>query len=137
MDELDALLMNLPGYGLLTVTMKENALNGARVPDSFGIWPGHEGYEATYDVYFAAINLLGFLMAQPVVRQTSSEGTSVAVDAPNWGALAAYYRSQSMICNAQGNGVLSRVTIPDVPHVRRTNMQYGGDDNADVDTDVA
>lgn len=137
MDELDALLMNLPGYGLLTVTMKENALNGARIPDSFGIWPGQEGYEPTYDVYFAAINLLGFLMAQPVVRQTSSEGTSVAVDAPNWGALAAYYRSQSIICNVQGNGVLSRVTIPDVPHVRRTDMQYGGDDNADVDTDVA
>ncbi|AVO24400.1 hypothetical protein PBI_ADLER_9 [Microbacterium phage AlexAdler] len=137
MDELNALLQNLPGYALLTETMKQAALNGAQVPDSFGIWPGEEGYEPTYDVYFAALTLLGYLMAQPVVRQTSSEGTSVAVDAPDWSALAAYYRSQSVICNATGNGVLQRVTIPDVAHVRRTPMEGYGHGYGDVDTDLS
>lgn len=136
MDELDALLAPLPGYGLLTVTMKQAALDGARIPDSFLLWPGEEGYEPTYDVYFAALNLLGFLMAQPVLRQTSSEGTSVAVDAPNWSALSTYFRSMSPICAAQGNGVLQRVAIPDVPHVYKRNMRYGGEQHGDVDTDM-
>ena len=137
MDELNALLQNLPGYALLTETQKQGALNGARVPDSFGIWPGEEGYEVTYDAYFAALTLIGFLMAQPIVRSTSSEGTSISVDAPDWRALASYYRSQSIICNATGNGVLQRVKIPDVPHVRPTHMEgvfYG---YGDVDTDLS
>ncbi|QDF15973.1 hypothetical protein H3N89_gp08 [Microbacterium phage MonChoix] len=137
MDELNALLQNLPGYALLTETQKQAALNGAQVPDSFGIWPGEEGYEVTYDVYFAALTLLGFLMAQPVVRQTSSEGTSIAVDAPDWRALAAYYRSQSVICNATGNGVLNKVLLPEGPHVRRTNMRGAEHGYGDVDTDVS
>ncbi|QFP95337.1 hypothetical protein SEA_YUUY_8 [Microbacterium phage YuuY] len=136
MDELDALLSPLPGYGLLTVQMKQRALDGALVPDSFGIWPGEAGYETTYDAYFAALNLLGFLMAQPVLRQTSSEGTSAAVDAPNWSALAAYFRSLSPICAATGNDVLNRVAIPDVPHVRKVPMNYGGEQYGDVDTDM-
>ncbi|AVR56095.1 hypothetical protein PBI_BEEBEE8_10 [Microbacterium phage BeeBee8] len=135
MDELNALLQNLPGFTLLTETQKQAALTGAQVPDSFGIWPGEEGYEVTYDVYFAALTLLGFLMAQPVVRQTSSEGTSIAVDAPDWRALATYYRSQSVICNATGNGILQRVTIPDVPHVRKTDMRGDQHGYGDVDTD--
>ncbi|AUX82845.1 hypothetical protein PBI_BALSA_9 [Microbacterium phage Balsa] len=137
MDELNALLQNLPGFTLLTETQKQAALTGAQVPDSFGIWPGEEGYEVTYDVYFAALTLLGFLMAQPVVRQTSSEGTSIAVDAPDWRALAAYYRSQSVICNATGNGILQRVTIPDVPHVRHTDMRGDQHGYGDVDTDLS
>ncbi|AVR56274.1 hypothetical protein PBI_ETNA_9 [Microbacterium phage Etna] len=137
MDELNALLQNLPGFTLLTETQKQAALTGAQVPDSFGIWPGEEGYEVTYDVYFAALTLLGFLMAQPVVRQTSSEGTSIAVDAPDWRALATYYRSQSVICNATGNGILQRVTIPDVPHVRRTDMRGDAHGYGDVDTDLS
>lgn len=136
MDELNALLESLPGYSLLTVSMKQTALDGARVPDSFLIWPGEDGYEPTYDVYFAAIRLIGFLQAQPVVRQTSSEGTSIAVDAPSWGALLAYYQSMSQIFGLHGNGVLNRVSIPDVPHVRKVNMSYGGEYYGDVDTDV-
>ncbi|WIC89567.1 hypothetical protein SEA_GARDENB_9 [Microbacterium phage GardenB] len=135
MDELNALLQNLPGFALLTETQKQAALNGAQVPDSFGIWPGEEGYEVTYDVYFAALTLLGFLMAQPIVRSTSSEGTSISVDAPDWRALASYYRSQSVICNATGNGVLQRVTIPDVSHVRKVPME--GVTYHDVDTDLS
>ncbi|UVK59227.1 hypothetical protein SEA_QUARTZ_8 [Microbacterium phage Quartz] len=136
MDELNALLSPLPGYGLLTEQMKQRALAGALVPDSFGIWPGQPGYETTYDPYFAALGLLGYLMAQPVLRQTSSEGTSVAVDAPDWGALSTYFRSMSPICAATGNGVLNRVAIPDVPHVYRTNMNHGGERYGDIDTDM-
>lgn len=136
MDDLNALLVSLPGYGLLTPNMKQHALDGARVPDSSGVWPDQPDYEATYDVYFAAISLIGFLMAQPVVRQSSSEGTSVAVDAPNWGGLLAWYRSMSPICQSQGNDVLNLVPIPDVPHVRRTDMSGRGDEYGDVDTDL-
>uniref|UniRef100_A0AAU6R5X5 Tail terminator n=1 Tax=Micrococcus phage Olihed TaxID=3092209 RepID=A0AAU6R5X5_9CAUD len=136
MDELEALLANLPGYALLTPSMKQAALDGARIPDSFLIWPGEDGYETTYDPYFAALNLLGFLMAQPVVRQSSSEGTAVAVDAPSWSALAAYFRSQSYICSANGNQVLQEVPIPGGPHVYKTDMSGRWDGNGDVDTDL-
>ncbi|QNL30964.1 hypothetical protein SEA_GAECEO_10 [Microbacterium phage GaeCeo] len=136
MNELDALLSGLPGFALLTPGMKQAALDGARVPDSFGIWPGHPGYEPTYDAYYAALNLLGFLMAQPVVRQSSSEGTSVAVDAPNWSALAAYYRSMSPICGLNGNDVLQIVDIPGGPHVRKVDMSRKEFGYGDVDTDL-
>lgn len=136
MDELNALLANLPGYSLITEQMKLAALEGARVPDSFLVWPGEEGYDPTYDVYFAALSLLGFLQAQPVVRQSSSEGTAVAVDAPNWGALISYYRSMSRIVNATGNQVLQKVLIPDGPHVRKTDMSGRFDRYGDVDTDL-
>ncbi|AVJ49757.1 hypothetical protein PBI_LUCKY3_9 [Microbacterium phage Lucky3] len=136
MEDLEALLQNLPGYSLITVSMKQAALDGALVPDSFLIWPGEEGYEVTYDVYFAALSLLGFLQAQPVIRQSSSEGTSVAVDAPNWGALTSYYRSQSRIVQASGNTVLTRVAIPEGPHVRKTDMSGRGTHYGDVDTDL-
>jgi hypothetical protein len=135
-DELNSLLAPLPGYALLTDGMKNNALAGALVPDSFGVWPGEEGYEATYDVYWAAINLIGYLRAQPVVRQTSSEGTSVAVDAPDWNSLLMYFRSVSRIVAATGGSILTLVEIPDVPHVKRVPMNYGGDQHADVDTDT-
>lgn len=135
-DDLNALLASLPGYSLLTVNMKQNALNGARIPDAAGVWPGEDGYVETYDEYFAAISLIGFLQAQPVIRQSSSEGTSIAVDAPNWGGLLAWYRSLSPICQAQGNHVLTVVPIPDGPHVTRTDMSGRGDGNGDVDTDL-
>ena len=135
MDELDALLANLPGYGGVTTAMKHAALDGARIPDSAGVWPGGEGYEPTYDVYFAAIGLVGFLQAQPFVKTSSSEGTSVTVDAPNWDALLNYFRSQSPIVGLNGNQVLQRVEIPEPPHVVRVDMnrrdQYG-----DIDTDL-
>lgn len=136
LEELDALLSNLPGFALITPEMKAVALAGAQVPDSAGVWPGEDGYVPTYDVYYAALSLLGFLQAQPVVRQSSSEGTSVAVDAPKWDALASYYRSMSPICGLTGNGVLTKVLIPDGPHVRHTDMSYGGADNVNVDTDL-
>lgn len=135
-DELNALLWNLPGYALITPEMKAVALAGAQVPDENGVWPGEPGYIPTYDVYYAALSLLPFLAAQPVVRQSSSEGTSVAVDAPSWDGLASYYRSMSPICQLTGNGVLTVVPIPGGPHVYHTDMSYGGADGVNVDTDL-
>jgi len=134
MDELSNLLQTLPGYGLISVSMKQAALDGARIPDSNGMWPGEAGYLVTYDVYFAALSLLGFMQAQPFVKQTSSEGTSVTVDPPSWGTLAAYFRTLSVIFSGADNSVIKILPIPGRPHVYRTNMRRGQND---VDTDVS
>jgi len=136
MDELNSLLINLPNYGLLTPEMKQRALDGALIPDSAGVWPGRPNYVPTYDVYYAAIGLVGFLQAQPVVRQSSSEGTSVAVDAPNWAGLVSWYSSMSPIMGAQPSSFLVAVPIPDGPHVVPTDMSGRYDDYGDVDTDL-
>lgn len=135
-DELNALLWNLPGYALITPEMKDRALAASLVPDVNGVWPGQPLYLETYDPYWAALSLLGFLQAQPVVRQSSSEGTSVAVDAPNWGSLTAYYKSMSQVAQATGNGILTKVLIPEGRHVRRTDMSGRWGYNDDVDTDL-
>ena len=137
MEDLDALLAPLPGFSLLTTGMKQKALDVSLVPDSFNVWPGQDGYETTYDVYWAALQLLGYLEAQPVVRQSSSEGTSVAVDAPNWAGLRAYYRGASQVAGATGGDGLGVLLIPGGPHVVRTDMSGVGGDYGDVDTDVA
>lgn len=127
MDEavavLDGLLGSLPGFKHITAAMKTAALDGAQVPDSAGVWPGREGYQATYDPYYAAYGLLGFLRAQPVVRQSSSEGTSVAVDAPNWESLVNYFAANSIILKTVQRDVLNIVEIPGAPHVKRTDMR--------------
>ena len=136
-EDLTTLVVNLPNASILTAQMKLDALAGARIPDQFGVWPGQPGYVETHDLYFAAIGLIGFLQAQPVIRQSSSEGTSVAVDAPNWSGLVAWYRSMSAIARVSPSDVLNRITIPDVPHVRRISMTYGGDSNDNVDTDLS
>lgn len=136
LEDLTALVANLPGASLLTDKMKTDALAGALIPDSSGVWPGQPDYVTTNDIYFAAIGLIGFLAAQPVVRQSSSEGTSVAVDAPSWDGLLAYYRSMSPICQASGASALGVIHIPDGPHVRRTDMSGRYDDYGDVDTDL-
>lgn len=133
---LDDLLKSLPGYLLLTEAMKNAALSGALIPDADGVWPGQDGYVPTHDVYFAALNLLGFLQAQPVVTNTSSEGTSVTVSKPEWAALVRYYRSQSPIINATGQDVLTRIVIPDVPHVVPTDMSGRGSHYGDINTDI-
>lgn len=137
MEELTELISSLPNASLLTDRMKQDALAGARVPDSNNVWPGNPGYAATYDVYYAAVGLVGFLQAQPVVRQSSSEGTSVAVDAPNWSGLIAWYRSMSPIAQATRPGVLGIIPIPGGPHVRRTDMSGRTDGYDNVDTDLA
>lgn len=135
-SDLDTLLSSLPGYSIISDSMKSSALSAALIPDSNGVWPYQVGYVSTYDMYFAAIRLIGFLQAQPVVRQTSSEGTSVAVDAPNWGGIIAYYRSMSPILSESSGGVLHKVLIPDGPHVDRVPMGERGDGYDDVDTDL-
>lgn len=135
MTDLEALLSPLPGYALLTTEMKQAALDRSLVPDSLGVWPGQPTYSDTYDIYWAALGLLGFLEAQPVVRQSSSEGTSVAVDAPSWGSLAAYYRGASQIAGATGGDALGVLLVPGGSHVRRTDMtgRWNGYDNVDTD----
>jgi len=136
-DELNALLINLPGYGLLTPEMKDRALATALIPDLNNVWPGQPGYIETYDVYWAAIGLVGFLEAQPVVRQSSSEGTSVAVDAPSWGGLVAYYRSMSVIATAVSAApILTEISIYTDPHVYPTDMTGRWSENDNVDTDL-
>jgi len=137
LDELDALLENLPNYSLITAGMKQVALDAAQIPDSTGLWPAETGYTETNDIYFAALSLLGFLQAQPVVRQTSSEGTSVAVDAPRWSVLVAHFRSMSPIARSGGNDIIQVVTIPDRPYVVRTDMSGRGTSYGDVDTDLS
>lgn len=135
-DELNALLWNLPGYALITPEMKDRALAASLVPDVNGVWPGQPDYILTYDPYWAALSLVGFLEAQPVVRQSSSEGTSVAVDAPSWGALTAYYKSMSQVAQATGTSVLQKVLIPEGRHVSRTDMSGRWGNDVDVDTDL-
>ena len=136
-DDLTALLANLPGAALLTAQMKLDALAGSLIPDSLGVWPGQPTYVPTYDAYYAAISLIGFLQAQPVIRQSSSEGTSVSVDAPNWSGLVSWYRSLSPIAQLTNQTVLGVITIPDVPHVIHTDMRgRSGDSNDNVDTDL-
>lgn len=137
LEELNALLENLPGYELLTLAQRQVALAGALIPDAEGRWPGTPNYITTQDTYWAAATLLGFLRAQPVVRQASSEGTSTAVDAPDWNQLHIYFKSQSVIAMASGGGILTSVAIPGGPHVRRTDMSGRGNGYDDVDTDLA
>lgn len=136
-EDLRELLANLPGYSTLTDAQIQRALDGARIPDSAGVWPGGEGYVPTYDIFYAALNLLPWLASQPVIRQTSSEGTSLAVDAPNWQGLASYFREQSIICQATSTGILNVVEIPQLPHVRKVDMSAKGDAYyGNVDTDL-
>lgn len=135
-SKLNELLSSLPGYALLTDTMKTAAMSGALIPDSEGRWPGQDDYVSTYDIYFAALKLLPFLQAQPVVTSAGSEGTSVSVKPADWDAIIAFYRGSSPIIQATGNDVLRVVTIPDPPHVRKVNMQDRGGYYGDVDTDI-
>lgn len=134
--ELDDLLSNLPGFALLTAGMKEKALAGALIPDANGVWPGQPGYLETVDTYFAAIGMVGFLRAQPVVRQASSEGTATAVDAPNWEGLVAWFQSLSPIVAATGSSVINKVLIPEGPHVVKVDMRGGDNGYDNVDTDL-
>lgn len=137
MDDLNALLASLPNASLLTDSMKTSALNISLIPDSAGVWPGEPGYNQTYDIYWAATHLIGFLKAQPVVRQSSSEGTSVSVDAPDWSGLLVWYRSMSPIALATQGTVIGSIPIPYTEHAVRTDMRgrWNGYDN--VDTDLA
>ena len=133
---LDDLLSGIPGYGDVTSAMKDAVLANSLMPDSFDIWPGEDGYEPTYDVYFAAMNLLSFLQSKPVITSSSSEGTSVSVTPTDWGSLKAYFSSMSPIAKSIGGSTLSVITIPGESHVERTNMSEDSYDYGDADTDI-
>lgn len=134
MDALEELLSTIPGYANLTLGMKQQALSSASIPDSTGLWPGQDGYTPTYDAFYAAYLLIPFLRAHPVVINASSEGTSVAVQAPDWGSLAAYLLSMSHIAQTTGQTILQRVAIPDTSDVKRVYMGNRGDGSDDTDT---
>lgn len=137
-DDLNGLLSSLPGYDLLTDPMKQAALDQSLIPDGAGVWPTKPGYQTTYDIYWAATKLISFLQAQPVVRQTSSEGTSIAVDAPNWTGLIAYFNSMSRIAQATQGDLIVEVAIPGMERfVKRTDMSGRWDGYGDVDTDAS
>lgn len=134
--KLNELLQTLPGYELLTESMKTIAMEGALIPDSAGNWPGTSGYTPTYDIYFAALKLIPFLQAQPVFTSAGSEGTSVSVKPADWTAIQRFYRENSPIIQATGPDVLRLLPIPDPPHVRRVPMNDRGGYYGDVDTDI-
>jgi hypothetical protein len=137
-DDLIKLLEPLPGYDVLSTHMLANALAQSMIPDGAGVWPGQPNYQDTYDIFWAALSLVGYLQAQPYIRQSSSEGTSVAVDAPNWTALTTYFKSQSKIAQATQSGpLLTAVPIPEINLIVRTDMSGVGDQYGDVDTDVS
>ncbi|QOP65207.1 hypothetical protein SEA_ZAYULIV_10 [Microbacterium phage Zayuliv] len=138
MDDLNGLLAPLPGYVVLSPAMKERALATALIPDAAGVWPGEEGYVNTYDVFWAATSLIGYMQAQPFVKQAASEGTSTTVEKPDWSSILAYFRSMSVIASAtQAGPILSVIDIPDAPHVVRTDMSGRWDGYGDVDTDLS
>ena len=128
MDELDDILAGIPGGASIPVWQKQAALDAARIPDAAGLWPGDPAYVPTYDPYYAAMLLVGFLQAQGAVTATSSEGTSVTTTGPDWASLLRYLGQSSRI--ARLVGFFSVVTIPDGLDIRRVPMGGG-----DVDTD--
>lgn len=134
LTKLNELMQSLPGYALLSDTMKTSAMETALIPDSNGVWPQQPGYVDTYDIYFAAVSLLPFLAAQPVVTSASSEGTSVSAKPLSWADLRKFYQGLSPILS--GNSILTLVPIPDVPHIRRVPMNDRGGYFGDVDTDL-
>ena len=133
MEELDNILDILPGHETLTPQIKQSALSRSLIPDTNGVWPGQSGYEPTYDPWFAATLLITFLSSQGGVSSASSEGTSVTVEPTDWDALRSYLRYLSPIVRATGSQVLTRVPIPDVPHVYRADMGA----SYDADTDIS
>lgn len=139
--DLTELMTNLPNATLISDGQRLAALNVSLIPDELGVWPGQPGYQPSYDIFWAAISLVGFLQAQPSIKHTASEGTQVVLDPPNWGSLVAYYRSMSPIAQKVSRTVLRPVVVPGESHVRKLDM-HGHDyydwrtSNGDVNTDV-
>ena len=136
MDELNQLLSGLPGFASLSDPAKQRALDLSLIPDDNGVWPGKPGYEQTYDVYYAALNLVGFMQAIPQVTSAGSEGTNVSTTKPDWASFSRYLRSMSPIINQTGNSVLTPVDIPYGPHVVKVPMNDRSGYFGDVDSDI-
>ena len=126
MDELDIILGQVQGYDAVPNELKAHALEGSLIPDVNGVWPSKVGYIPTYDHYYAAMNLVSYLRAQPQVTSTGSEGTNVTVSPTNWDSLLIWLKSKSSIVMVSGDSVITPVSIQLGPHVVKQNMQGSG-----------
>ena len=126
MDELDIILGQVQGYDAVPNELKAHALEGSLIPDKNGVWPSKAGYIPTYDHYYAAMNLVSYLRAQPQVTSTGSEGTNVTVSPTNWDSLLIWLKSKSAIVLVSGDSVITPVSITLGPHVVKRNMQGSG-----------
>ena len=126
MDELDIILGQVQGYDAVPNELKYHALEGSLIPDVNGVWPSKVGYIPTYDHYYAAMNLVSYLRAQPQVTSTGSEGTNVTVSPTNWDSLLIWLKSKSSIVMVSGDSVITPVSIQLGPHVVKQNMQGSG-----------
>ena len=126
MDELDIILGQVQGYDAVPNELKAHALEGSLIPDENGVWPSKAGYIPTYDHYYAAMNLVSYLRAQPQVTSTGSEGTNVTVSPTNWDSLLIWLKSKSAIVLVSGDSVITPVSIQLGPHVVKQNMQGSG-----------
>lgn len=77
MDQLTSLLETLPLNRPPNQQLKELALSQSLIPDSQGLYPYDDGYQATYDFHFAAFLILR-AVNHPDITSLSSEGTSVS-----------------------------------------------------------
>lgn len=98
---LDQILQSIPHGDKITEDQKAHALSQSLVPDANGVWPSHEGYIATYDVFYAALSLVDLMEAQPAVTQASSEGTSVSTTAVDWSKIRKWLASGSVVAGNQ------------------------------------
>lgn len=135
MDQLEEVLKPLPGYEELSEKLKLSALDDAVIPDSEGRWPGETGYKPTYDVYYAALQLVLYLKSLPSVTTATSEGTSVTTKPADWDAVLWFLRSKSKILR-KTSAVLQIVPIPEDNYIYPTDMSGKGDNSYDTDTDM-
>lgn len=136
MDELDIILGQVQGYDAVPNELKAHALEGSLIPDENGVWPSKVGYIPTYDHYYAAMNLVGYLRSQPQVTSTGSEGTNVTVSPTNWDSLLIWLKSKSSIVRVSGDSVITPVSIQLGPHVVKQNMQGSGVYRGETDNTI-
>ena len=96
---LDEIIESLPIGGSVPEALKQDALSRALIPDASGLLPGTAGYQATYDVYYAALLLMP-VMSHPSVTQVSSEGTTIHVSSVDWDSIRDYLQSMSIIARS-------------------------------------
>lgn len=135
MEELKEILASIPGSNLVSDAMLTKALQQARIPDKDGRMPGDVAYIPTYDAYYAAASLVGFLRAQPAVTSAGSEGTNVSTTPYDWDSLLSWLYSMSPIKAASQSDVFTVIPIPSTHRKYRKCME--GDDYYGHDTDIS
>lgn len=133
MQELKELLSAAPGIDKVPETVLIKALAKSLVPDEDGNFPGADDYTSTYDVYFAALYVVGWLRALPQVTAAGSEGTNITTTPFDWDSLAEHFRSMSDIASLSDGFTIIPVHASN-PLVR-VNMRDGGYFD-DRDTDI-